>query len=203
MRKEKRFVINRRYYTFIFYFVFYAPVFVPFSFAQDVGDIRDIRGPVPFTNHGLWLLLLIASSGILAFFIFKKIKGKRVNAVVDLPKPAWEIARIELETLKEKNFPEQGLVKLFYSELSLILRRYIERRFLIKAPEMTTEEFLGSLGHTATLNSSQKSRLRDFLVSCDMVKFAKQGATPEQMHSSFDLVGKFVEETILKEHMST
>ncbi len=42
---------------------------------------------------------------------------------------------------------------------------------------MTTEEFLYYLGIIGHLNETQKTALKEFLNSCDMVKFAKYAPT--------------------------
>ena len=56
--------------------------------------------------------------------------------------PAHEQAYRELERLLARELIEKGQVKEFYAGVSGVLRRYIENRFGLKAPERTTEEFL-------------------------------------------------------------
>ena len=206
MRQDWRQIIQKRLFLTIGLWSIVHGLWSFSIFAQNLEeDIRDIRPPVSYpASRVLWLLILVVIAVSLLIFFFKK-KKTLMHGVVDFPKPAWEIALGELELLKQKKYPDQGLVKPFYIELSLILRHYIENRFLINAPEMTTEEFLESLKFTDSLNESQKSRLQDFLVSCDMVKFAKYSASGDEMENSFELVEKFVEETIIRasEHMST
>jgi hypothetical protein len=53
----------------------------------------------------------------------------------------------------------------------MVVRRYIQRKYGIKAPHMTTEEFLRE--------AKPSDELRRFLESADMVKFAGVEATPE------------------------
>src|SRR5207245_506058 len=57
-------------------------------------------------------------------------------------RPPHEIAAAELERLRGRRLVEHGAFKEYYSALSDIVRRYLEDRFKLRAPEMTTEEFL-------------------------------------------------------------
>jgi len=71
----------------------------------------------------------------------------------------------------------------------------MEERFDIRAPEMTTEEFLASLNTSGRLAEPHKKFLREFLGSCDMVKFARYFFPREEMDKSLDLAQRLVEET--------
>ena len=53
-----------------------------------------------------------------------------------------ERALYELDVLLKKGLPGRGLYKDFYVELTMVVRRYIERRHDVRAPNLTTEEFL-------------------------------------------------------------
>ena len=74
-----------------------------------------------------------------------------------------ELAERELAALLADDPLARGEMQTFYSELTLIVRRYIERTTGVRAPEMTTQEFL-------RVNDSEG--LRAFLVAADLVKFA-------------------------------
>ncbi len=88
-----------------------------------------------------------------------------------------------------------GKYQEYFFRLSDILRHYIEGRFLLKAPEMTTEEFLICLNQSSQLNQFQKQGIKDFLTQSDLVKFAKLEPTTAQADTGFQLVKKFVDET--------
>ena len=82
-----------------------------------------------------------------------------------------ERAWVELDRLLKKGLPGRGRYKDFYVELTMVVRRYIQRKYGISAPHMTTEEFLRAAKPT--------DELRRFLESADMVKFAGVEATPD------------------------
>jgi len=71
----------------------------------------------------------------------------------------------------------------------------MENRFKIHAPHMTTDEFLYYLGITGHLNETQKIALKEFLNSCDMVKFAKYAPTIKEALTNFDCAKKLIDET--------
>ena len=60
-----------------------------------------------------------------------------------------------------------------------IIRRYLEDRFELRAPELTTEEFLTVAGTPVLLSHEHQKLLRDFLRQADLVKFAGVQATKQ------------------------
>ncbi len=94
-----------------------------------------------------------------------------------------------------RDLPSQGRIDAFFTELSSIVRHYIEDRFALRAPEMTTEEFLWSLGREGALDADQRVMLEGFLTACDRVKFARHAATRAEIDDAFALADRFVRET--------
>lgn len=90
---------------------------------------------------------------------------------------------------------DKGLFKEFFTRVADIARRYMENRFNVRAPHMSTEEFLYSLKISGHLNEDQKAALKEFLNSCDMVKFAQYAPTIKEAERNFDLARKLVEDT--------
>ncbi len=165
--------------------------------AEQGEDIRDIRPPVEMPySFLLWLIalgcLVLIAASVAAVRLF--LKHQKKTAQIKLVS-AWEIARQCLEELQAKNYPARGMVKEYYSELSDILRKYIEARFALNAPDMTTEEFLDSLKRSEALNDGDKAKLARFLSGCDLVKFAKYSASAHEMGESLTLVRGFIRGT--------
>ncbi len=179
-------------------------VFVSTSFAYSQ-DIRDIRPPVYFPFNFKLLIIAISIlllSGVccLAVFIFKK-KNKKQKIIPVFIKSAHQKAYQALNQLRAKDLPSSGKVKEYYYQLSIIIRRYIEDRFFLKAPDMTTGEFLFSIKDSKILKEEYQSILKEFLMLCDIVKFAKYGPTEEEIEKSFDVAIKFVDQTKLQENI--
>ena len=182
-------------YHRVFYYFLTAFFFAQLSWAE---DIRDVKPPVDFPPNYLllWIILgliVVAVVFLLTRFLITKSRGKKIS--VASPKLPHEIAFERLAELQKRNLPAVGQMKEFYSVLSDIIRHYIEERFSIKAPEMTTQEFLWFLNSSSRLLENHKIFLKDFLISCDMVKFAKHAPELNEIDSSFQLAKKFVEET--------
>ena len=86
-------------------------------------------------------------------------------------------------------------VDAFYVGVSQVLRRYLEERFGLRAPERTTEEFLRDLERGDSLARRHRGVLERFLSQCDMVKFAKVVPSPDEHGRAYALAEAFVEST--------
>ena len=177
----------------IFQLIGWVLIFQRTALAQ---EIRDVKPPVDFPpNYVLFfsILAILFLLGVIAcVYLWKKFRNSRPPTQ---PKTSWEIALECLDVLRKQNPADSQSIKDYYSELADIIRRYIEARFMIRAPEMTTEEFFAHLRNSDRLNDQQKKLLSDFLNSSDMVKFAKYAPTREEIQSGFNFVERFVQET--------
>ncbi len=161
------------------------------------GEIKDISGPVDFpvnkwvyiTIGGVLLLL------VLSVFTFVLFKRKKKRATVAPPRPAHEIAREALKALKRKDYIKQEKIEPYYVELSDVVRHYLENRFHLKAPEMTTEEFLNTVKDDKTLSYEHKSLLKDFLSQCDLVKFARYRPAENETDMVYESAERLIEQT--------
>lgn len=162
-------------------------------------DIRDIKFPV-FLKENLLIYLAVIGGVLLAaaggYGLWRYIQRRKALKLLNTPpRPAHEIALEELENLLKMDLIKQGRVKEYYQIMSDIVRRYIEKRFSIKAKEQTTQEFLGEIAFSKTLDDEPRKIISDFLVSCDMVKFAKYGAAPSEAEEACGLAREFISKT--------
>ena len=161
-------------------------------------DIRDIKPPLepPF----YWRPYYIAA-GALAALLFVAIAGYRAlrrgerARVAAPPRPAHEIAIDDLERLRNRGLTEHRLFKEYYSALSGIVRAYLERRFSLRAPEMTTEEFLLTTARGGSLQPAHRALLGEFLTESDLVKFARHVPTLADSERAYAAARRFVDET--------
>jgi hypothetical protein len=163
------------------------------SESEQSSGIKDIKGPYSMNN--LIILVIIAVAGIITAFIIYMKKKKAAKEIVVPPKPAHETALKALKELMEKEYIKRGNIQGYYFELSNIVRHYLEDRFSMQAPEMTTEEFLVLLRNTDKLNSDQKDLLREFLAHCDLVKFAKHLPEENEIESSYEHAVRLIDQT--------
>src|SRR5207247_5345081 len=100
-----------------------------------------------------------------------------------------------LERLRRRGLVEAGAMKDYYSELSAIVRTYLEQRFEIRAPEMTTEEFLLASARGGRLVGPHRALLGEFLKDSDLVKFARHLPTVADGERAWAAARRFVDET--------
>ena len=165
--------------------------------ALPVGDIRDIKGPVsvPPDYRPLWwglsgLLLLLALAAGLYWFL-----NSRPAAVVAPPRPAQEIALEALRHLRAARLPEAGRYADYYIRITAIVRTYIEERFGLRVPEMTTEEFLQVAQRDQRLAPDHRASLAQFLGDADLVKFARHVPTIEDATRAYEAARGLIEST--------
>ena len=65
----------------------------------------------------------------------------------------------------------------------------------MRAPELTTEEFLSSIGHSPDFSTEHQSLLREFLKQADLVKFARAQPSRDEITRAISNVERFLEET--------
>ena len=145
----------------------------------------------------IWVLPLVVGLAALAGWLAKRFLSKpRTILHIPPPEPAHEVALRALRALKNKGWIEAENVEPFYVELSNIVRRYIEDRFDIRAPERTTEEFIREAAESKDLSAAQQELIRAFLEQADLVKFARFRPTRSDMEAAFDTAERLIRETI-------
>lgn len=111
------------------------------------------------------------------------------------PKTAYDLALERLDGLAAKKLWQQGELKPYYSELSYILRTYLEGQFKIPALESTTRQIDRALHERKQLSDGQRSELAELLQLSDLVKFAKAQPAEDLHQQGLDRVREFVEAT--------
>lgn len=111
------------------------------------------------------------------------------------PVAADQVALARLLALRERPLTQAEHMEPFFVELTDIVRRYVEDRFGLHAPELTTEEFLDAAAHSPDLSRAQQGFLREFLSSADRVKFARHVPSREAAEAALDAVSQFIEQT--------
>jgi len=172
---------------------------------KDENDIRDIVHFASIKKSSdlkKYIFLALVIILLIIIFLFIKKRKKDKISVSEIPSPAWEIAFKELDALVKKDFLKQEKFKEFYYELSFILRKYIENQFQVMAPERTTEEFIKIMQSQNIFTISHQKLLKDFLLTSDLVKFAKRKPDSKEIDEGSFLVRTFIEDTMEKENIS-
>ena len=179
-------------------------------------DIRDVKPPedVPFNwwpvlVGGAVLVALIGLGLALSYFL-----NRFRRAAVLPPRPAHEVALEALSHLRAKRLPQAGQFEAYYVALSAIVRTYLEDGLQVRAPEMTTEEFLVAVtrvssaprsaqrppkgrggDHSGRLPPAHQHLLGTFLAQADLVKFARHRPSLDESDAAYEAAKRFVDET--------
>ncbi len=157
---------------------------------QPLFPIKTIL-PMAKNTTGWWkpysygFLILIALV-LLYFFIVKtqkRIRAKREKM------PPFERALQALQALESKQLDKQEAYKDYYSEMTDIVRNYLEDETNIDALESTSEELLTKLEllrdtGNLELTNATIDQLKEVLSTADLVKFAR--ALPEEYLARLD-----------------
>ncbi|MDO9541610.1 MAG: hypothetical protein Q7J98_04745 [Kiritimatiellia bacterium] len=136
--------------------------------------INDITAPAwiypPFKTVALWMFFIICAAGVIYLLWWL---SRRIHKAIQLRRMSpRERALYELNELLAQDLIGKEKIKEFYLELTMIVRRYIERAHAIRAPEQTTEEFLIAATRNPEFSREVVLKLRVFLQTADLVKFA-------------------------------
>jgi hypothetical protein len=166
---------------------------------QDIKPLKPpLRAPVTLAEVLPWvgLALLLALAAYLIYYFFFRKKPVVAAPVTRLrPSAPPHVAALEaLEDLRLKKLWQAGRVKEYYSEMTDIIREYIELRYPVRAMEMTTAEIETALRKTDA-NAQARDKLYQTLTLADLVKFAKEQPLPLENDLSLNHCIDFVRET--------
>jgi hypothetical protein len=146
---------------------------------QKMYDIKDIvpanEGMGDWWKYLLFLLLISAIAAGIYWYIKKQQKQKIEEEIYKTP---IEKATNLLNNLEKKELWQHGEIKAYYSELTDIVRNYIEEAIDIPAMESTTSELIEGLKNASKKKKMKLSQetidsLFVVLKQADLVKFAK------------------------------
>jgi hypothetical protein len=161
------------------------------------GKIQDVKSPlrIPFDWKIIALIVLavlILLSLIYYFYRRYKLKKSGMEKIIKrIEVPPHKEALKRLYDLRDKKLWQQGMVKEYHSEITGIVRNYFERRFSVKALEITTSEIISELKEINEAGVILDA-VRNFLDNADLVKFAKFEPMPsvneEMMEQAINIV---------------
>ena len=152
-----------------------------------LGRLEEARTEAfPLLTWGMGLLILLGIASVTGVLYFRK---------RDATASAWAIAQEELDALLQAPRPSSGEIGPFFVVLSDIIRRYLENRFSLRSPELTTERFLELVSDCPDLSREHQGLLRNFLNQCDLVKFAGHIPSSESIEEVIEAARLFLDET--------
>jgi len=157
----------------------------------------DVGGPP-------WMKILLAMSAlaVVGSGTVLVLRAAAARRKVIARRSAYDEAVARLVQLEERGAPEAAQADAWFVDLSGIVRGYLEHRYEIRAPELTTEEFLLVASQAKALTADHRALLSAFLERCDRVKFAGYRPDSEESLASLKAARAFVEDTRLVEEVA-
>ena len=131
-------------------------------------------------NWWLWLLIVLVAVALVAFLLYwfiwrpKPLTEEEEIALL----PPYDRAKLALKKLDESPYLIQSEVKTYYSELTLVIRKYLDEKVYDRSLESTTDELVARLqllkeGNQFAFTKETLHNLETILKRADLVKFAK------------------------------
>jgi hypothetical protein len=159
---------------------------------QKLFDIKPLteveKSPSGFWGgFALFMLIFLSISGLLYWFFWRKKPLSEAEKIAAL-KP-YERAKLALEKLDEEQYFQNEEIKTYYSDLTLILRQYLDEKVYEQSLESTTDELVLRLktlkeANQITLSPETIRNIETILKRADLVKFAK--SKPDFQLARFD-----------------
>lgn len=148
----------------------------------------------------LWVLLALLIIGGLVYWFFLRKKPLTEEEKVALL-PPYDRALLELKKLENSRYLIQDEYKKYYSELTGIVRSYLEEDVNVSALESTTSQLITKLellrdAGDLNLDNETLIQFQNILQTADLVKFAK--SKPSTSVAEQDR--KLVEQIVVKTH---
>ncbi len=143
------------------------------------------------------LLVLLVIGGLLYWFVFRKKPLTEEEEIALLP--AYDRALLELKKLENSRYLIHSEYKTYYSELTGIVRQYIEEDVHVSALESTTDELIEKLellkdSGNLKIDHDTIAQFKRVLQTADLVKFAK--SKPDDKTAELDR--NYIEDIVIK-----
>jgi len=148
---------------------------------QGLYDIKPIievdKSASQWWKYVLLTLLILAIIGFLLYwFIWRKKPLTEEEQIALLP--PYKRAKLALKKLEDSHYLKHSELKVYYSELTLIVRKYLDEKVYDHSLESTTDELVDRLrllkdGNQIDLSKETIKNIETILKRADLVKFAK------------------------------
>lgn len=151
-----------------------------------------------FQQHALpWkkavsLVFLLVIAGVI--YISNRLGWNK--QLLEPPPDVQTVSLKQLDDLNVKDLPLNQRFDEYYVSLTSIMRQYIEKKFQLNAPHLTTQEFLEQASQHPSFSPITQQRLQDFLDLADRVKFATYHPTLDECHQAFLAAQEFIQRSI-------
>jgi len=148
---------------------------------QGLYDIKPIvqvsKSP---SNWGLYFLVVLMLLGLVVFLLYwfiwksKPLTEEEKAALL----PPYERAKLALKVLDDSSYLQNNEIKAYYSDLTQIIRTYLDEKVYDRALESTTDQLINRIkllreGNKIDLSKEDIKNIETILKRADLVKFAK------------------------------
>jgi len=147
---------------------------------QGLYDIKPIvqvsKSP---SNWGLYFLVVLMLLGLVVFLLYwfiwksKPLTEEEKAALL----PPYERAKLALKVLDDSSYLQNNEIKAYYSDLTQIIRTYLDEKVYDRALESTTNQLINRIkllreGNKIDLSKEDIKNIETILKRADLVKFA-------------------------------
>lgn len=165
--------------------------YVPHDIKGQIGYPLTAKEVLPWAGGSL----LLAALAVLAVWLVRRAIRKRKGMDGSHSDPAYIVALRELDKYRSDKFWAPEKQKQFYSGITDALKFYIDDRFGVDAPEMTTAELFDALKGESDITPELFTEMKDLFELADFVKFAKHVAPDEDNAKALPAAVRFVTST--------
>jgi hypothetical protein len=160
-----------------------------FAFGTLAQTFHEIEPPVDYSLTPRWVVFAIAfvTISIIGLLVWLIRRRTKKTAPPKLPRQRALEELDSIEQLVDHMNPYE-----FSIRVSDILRAYVTDHYGLPVTRQTSVEFLERLARNPQFSGEDKTLLEDFLSRCDLIKFARYDATPQDSRLLLDEAIRFV-----------
>lgn len=140
-------------------------------------DLKDLKEQAEIPERRGWIFWLAAAAALaiaaIIWILWRRRRTRPISLSPEQVRNLMDLAEADLRTLFAHGLPGDGNEKLFYVQLSEIVKRILEAGYAVPTAERTTSEIINSLHGIPDMESGVIGLIESFLFRCDAVKFAK------------------------------
>lgn len=155
--------------------------------APTPAPIHDIAGPVWFFPHSYWIIVAAAAGLLLlvGLLVWLTRRPRKARALTARERALAALAELRRQGAEADPYG-------FGVKVSDALRTYIRDQHGVDAVTRTSIEFLETLRTNAVFNENEKASIAGFLESVDLLKYARQDAGLEEIHTLLEIAERVV-----------
>ncbi|MFO0865555.1 MAG: hypothetical protein U0744_13045 [Gemmataceae bacterium] len=177
----------------------FAPIAVRSFSTIEKADLRNLRDPVwieslpPEPPRRPWLNIALTGFGV-SLGLFLALRGIRRRPRGPKRSPEQRALRA-IDRIAKWDLPGKGRGERHFALLSLIVRRYLERKYQLPARHRTSQDLIDLLAQRDDL-AAERQFLADFAAQADRAKFAPQSPSVEECHAASESVRRWLNATV-------